>query len=161
MLNTFRSIHIDTVITKCLKLPPFLRLMHCWRHPPIYHTTRRNMEINSEVLKILDNRFRKKRSIVPFTNIQVTLTFNCVRHELSQLRLYLSYILANDESVSAYKAHHVGAVPTNDDARPHPLKVILRNELERVGDGQTSTRPITRKSFLWWGPVRCTGSPHV
>ncbi len=51
-----------------------------------------------------------------------------VEYDISKLRLYLSKILAEDESVSVCKAYRVGPVGANGDNRPLPLKVILSSE---------------------------------
>ncbi len=38
--------------------------------------------------------------------------------------------MAEDVSLSACKAYHVGAIGTSDDSRPRPLKVIMSSELD-------------------------------
>ncbi len=54
-----------------------------------------------------------------------------VEYEISKLRLYFSKILAEDETASVCNTYRVGAMVTNDDSRPHPLKVMLSRELSR------------------------------
>ncbi len=54
-----------------------------------------------------------------------------VAHEISKLRLYFKKKLAEDETVSVCNTFRVGAMGTNDDSRPHPLKVMLSRELSR------------------------------
>ncbi len=54
-----------------------------------------------------------------------------VEYEISKLRLYFSKILAEDETASVCNTYRVGAMGTNDDSRPHPLKVMLSRELSR------------------------------
>ncbi len=51
-----------------------------------------------------------------------------VQHVISKFRLYFSKILAEDESLSVCRASCVGAMGTNNDSRPRPLKVILSSE---------------------------------
>ncbi len=53
-----------------------------------------------------------------------------VEHDKSKFRLSFSKILAEDKSVSVCKAYRVGAMGTDDDSRPRPLKVTLKCELD-------------------------------
>ncbi len=51
-----------------------------------------------------------------------------MEQDISQLRLYFSKVLAEDESLPVLKAYHVGPMGTNGDSRHRLLKVILSSE---------------------------------